>query len=183
MSLADFVAPVESGKKDYCGGFAVGIFGADERAKAFEADHDDYNSIMVKVLADRYAEAFTELLHHKVRKELWGYDSNETLSNEEIIKEKYNGIRPAPGYPACPDHTLKEDLFRLLDVEKAINVTLTESLAMHPGSAVSGFYYANAQSKYFGLGKINKDQVLDYVSAREVSLENAERWLGPALNY
>jgi 5-methyltetrahydrofolate--homocysteine methyltransferase len=183
LSLADFVAPVESGKNDYFGGFAVGIFGADERAKAFEADHDDYNSIMVKVLADRYAEAFTELLHQKVRKELWAYDSNETLSNEEIIKEKYNGIRPAPGYPACPDHTLKEDLFRLLDVEKAINVTLTESLAMHPGSAVSGFYYSHPQSKYFGLGKINKDQVHDYVAAREVSLENAERWLGPALNY
>jgi 5-methyltetrahydrofolate--homocysteine methyltransferase len=183
LSLADFVAPVESNKKDYMGGFAVGIFGAEEHAKAFEADHDDYNAIMVKVLADRYAEAFTELLHQKVRKELWGYEPAETLSNEEIIKEKYKGIRPAPGYPACPDHTLKTALFSLLDAEEAIGVTLTDSLAMHPASAVSGFYFANEHSKYFGLGKINKDQVEDYVAAREIKLEEAERWLGPSLNY
>ncbi len=183
ISIADFIAPSETGKKDYFGGFAVGIFGADEKAKEFEADHDDYNAIMVKVLADRYAEALTELMHKKVRKTLWAYQKTEELSKEEIIKEKYQGIRPAPGYPACPDHTLKQDLFRLLDVEKNIGVELTESLAMYPGSAVSGFYYAHPQSKYFGLGKISKDQIEDYVQKRGVSLEEAERWLSPALNY
>lgn len=183
LSIADFIAPSETGKKDYFGGFAVGIFGADEKAKAFEADQDDYNAIMVKVLADRYAEALTELMHKKVRKSLWAYQKTEELSQEEIIKEKYQGIRPAPGYPACPDHTLKQDLFRLLDVEKNIGVELTESLAMYPGSAVSGFYYAHPQSKYFGLGKISKDQIEDYVQKRGVSLEEAERWLSPALNY
>lgn len=183
LSIADYIAPAETGKKDYFGGFAVGIFGADEKAKVFEADHDDYNSIMVKVLADRYAEALTELMHKKVRKTLWAYDQSEELSNEEIIKEKYQGIRPAPGYPACPDHTLKQELFRLLDVEKNIGVELTESLAMYPGSAVSGFYYSHPQSKYFGLGKIAKDQIEDYVQKRGVSIEEAERWLSPALNY
>jgi 5-methyltetrahydrofolate--homocysteine methyltransferase len=183
LSMADFVAPVESGKKDYFGGFAVGIFGADEIAKKFEADHDDYNSIMVKILADRYAEALTELMHKKVRTELWGYNQSEDLDNESLIKEKYVGIRPAPGYPACPDHTLKNDLFKLLDVEKAIGVTLTESLAMWPASAVSGFYYSHPQSKYFGLGKINKDQVIDYTEKRGVSIDEAEKWLSPTLNY
>ncbi|MCF8326427.1 MAG: methionine synthase [Leadbetterella sp.] len=183
ISLADFIAPVSLGKTDYFGGFAVGIFGADERAKAFEANHDDYNSIMLKVLADRFAEAFTELLHKKVRTDLWGYANAETLNNEEIIKEKYQGIRPAPGYPACPDHTLKNDLFKLLDVENAIGVTLTESLAMWPASAVSGFYYSHPQSKYFGLGKIEKDQVEDYTKKRGIAIEEAERWLSPALNY
>lgn len=183
ISLADFIAPVSIGKTDYFGGFAVGIFGADERAKAFETNLDDYNSIMLKVLADRFAEAFTELLHKKVRTDLWGYANAETLNNEEIIKEKYQGIRPAPGYPACPDHTLKNDLFKLLDVENAIGVTLTESLAMWPASAVSGFYYAHPQSKYFGLGKIEKDQVEDYTKKRGIAIEEAERWLSPALNY
>ena len=161
----------------------MGIFGADEIAKKFEADHDDYNSIMVKILADRYAEALTELMHKKVRTELWGYNQSEDLDNESLIKEKYVGIRPAPGYPACPDHTLKNDLFKLLDVEKAIGVTLTESLAMWPASAVSGFYYSHPQSKYFGLGKINKDQVLDYTEKRGVSIDEAEKWLSPTLNY
>ncbi|MCP9756874.1 methionine synthase [Lacihabitans sp. CCS-44] len=183
ISLADFIAPVSAGKTDYFGGFAVGIFGADERAKEFETNLDDYNSIMLKVLADRFAEAFTELLHKKVRTDLWGYSNTETLNNEEIIKEKYQGIRPAPGYPACPDHTLKTDLFKLLDVENSIGVTLTESLAMWPASAVSGFYYSHPQSKYFGLGKIEKDQVEDYTKKRGVSIEEAERWLSPALNY
>lgn len=183
ISLADFIAPVSIGKIDYFGGFAVGIFGAEDRAKAFEANHDDYNSIMLKVLADRFAEAFTELLHKKVRTDLWGYANAETLNNEEIIKEKYQGIRPAPGYPACPDHTLKTDLFKLLDVENAIGVTLTESLAMWPASAVSGFYYSHPQSKYFGLGKIEKDQVEDYTKKRGIAIEEAERWLSPALNY
>lgn len=183
ISLADFIAPVSVGKTDYLGGFAVGIFGAEDRAKAFEANHDDYNSIMLKVLADRFAEAFTELLHKKVRTDLWGYATSETLNNEEIIKEKYQGIRPAPGYPACPDHTLKTDLFKLLDVENAIGITLTESLAMWPASAVSGFYYSHPQSKYFGLGKIEKDQVEDYTKKRGISIEETERWLSPALNY
>ena len=183
ISLADFIAPISAGKTDYFGGFAIGIFGAEDRAKAFEANHDDYNSIMLKVLADRFAEAFTELLHKKVRTDLWGYANTETLNNEEIIKEKYKGIRPAPGYPACPDHTLKNDLFKLLDVEKSIGVTLTESLAMWPASAVSGFYYSHPQSKYFGLGKIEKDQVEDYTKKRGIAIEEAERWLSPALNY
>jgi 5-methyltetrahydrofolate--homocysteine methyltransferase len=183
ISLADFIAPVSVGKTDYFGGFAVGIFGAEDRAKAFEANHDDYNSIMLKVLADRFAEAFTELLHKKVRTDLWGYATSETLNNEEIIKEKYQGIRPAPGYPACPDHTLKTDLFKLLDVENTIGITLTESLAMWPASAVSGFYYSHPQSKYFGLGKIEKDQVEDYTKKRGIGIEEAERWLSPALNY
>lgn len=183
ISLADFIAPVSVGKTDYFGGFAVGIFGADDRAKAFEANHDDYNSIMLKVLADRFAEAFTELLHKKVRTDLWGYAATESLKNEEIIKEKYQGIRPAPGYPACPDHTLKTGLFKLLDVENAIGVSLTESLAMWPASTVSGFYYAHPKSKYFGLGKIEKDQVEDYTKKRGIDIEEAERWLSPALNY
>ncbi len=183
LSLADFVAPVSSGKTDYTGGFAVTIFGADERAKEFEKNHDDYNSIMVKSLADRFAEAFTELLHARVRKEFWGYEAEENLTNEDLIKEKYKGIRPAPGYPACPDHTLKVDLFRLLDAEKEIGLTLTESLAMWPASSVSGYYYSHSESKYFGLGKINKDQVESYCESKGVDMETAERWLGPALNY
>jgi 5-methyltetrahydrofolate--homocysteine methyltransferase len=183
LSLADFVAPQESGKVDYFGAFAVGIFGADEIAKNFEANFDDYNAIMVKVLADRFAEAFTELLHKKVRTELWAYQADEELNNEELIKEKYIGIRPAPGYPACPDHTSKRDIFRLLNVEQNIGLNLTDSLAMWPASAVSGFYYAHPQSKYFGLGKIEKDQIEDYVRVREIPMEEAEKWLNPVLNY
>ncbi|MGR3809277.1 methionine synthase [Jiulongibacter sp. NS-SX5] len=183
LSLADFTAPVDSGKTDFLGGFAVGIFGSDEIAKKFEDDHDDYNSIMVKALADRFAEAFTELLHEKVRKEYWGYSIQESLDNEELIKEKYQGIRPAPGYPACPDHTLKSELFKLLDAENNIGITLTESLAMLPVSAVSGLYYAHPQSKYFGLGKISKDQIEDYCERKGVSIDEAEKWLSPVLNY
>jgi 5-methyltetrahydrofolate--homocysteine methyltransferase len=183
ISLADFVAPVETGKQDYFGAFAVGIFGAEKIAKEFEEKFDDYDAIMVKVLADRFAEAFTELLHKKVRTELWAYQADENLTNEELIKEKYVGIRPAPGYPACPDHNPKKDIFRLLNVEQNIGLRLTESLAMWPASAVSGFYYAHPQSKYFGLGKIEKDQIEDYVRVREVSIEEAERWMSPVLNY
>ncbi|MFT7249377.1 MAG: 5-methyltetrahydrofolate--homocysteine methyltransferase, partial [Arcticibacterium sp.] len=173
LSLADFVAPQKSGKQDYFGGFAVGIFGADEKAKEFEADFDDYNSIMVKALADRFAEAFTELLHAKVRKQYWAYAVEESLESEELIKEKYAGIRPAPGYPACPDHTLKKPLFKLLDVENKIGLTLTESLAMWPAAAVSGMYYSHPDSKYFGLGKIAKDQIEDYVVKKGIQLEEA----------
>ncbi|UBM59705.1 methionine synthase [Marinilongibacter aquaticus] len=183
LSLADFVIPKASGQTDYFGGFAVCIFGAEEKAQAFLKNHDDYNSIMVKTLADRFAEAFTELLHEKVRKQYWGYAKDETYDNEALIREKYQGIRPAPGYPACPDHTLKTELFRLLDAEKAIGIELTESLAMWPASAVSGFFFSHPESKYFGLGKIGKDQVEDYVARRGISLDEAERWLSPVLNY
>jgi len=183
INLSDFVAPAETGIRDYLGGFAVTIFGAEEKAIVFEKDHDDYNSIMVKALADRFAEAFAELMHEKVRKEFWGYSPDEKLDSEELIKEKYEGIRPAPGYPACPDHTLKTALFSLLDAEKAIGLQLTENLAMYPAASVSGMYYAHPQSKYFGLGKIDKDQVEDYARRKNVSLEYAEKWLRPALNY
>jgi 5-methyltetrahydrofolate--homocysteine methyltransferase len=183
FNLADFVAPAETGVRDYMGGFAVSIFGAEERAKEFEKDHDDYNSIMVKALADRFAEAFTELLHQKVRKELWGYDTSENLTNEALIQEEYKGIRPAPGYPACPDHTLKVNLFKQLNAEKEIGVILTENLAMYPASSVSGFYFAHAESRYFGLGKINKDQIEDYSARKNVTTDEAEKWLSPALAY
>lgn len=183
LSLADFVAPKSSNKEDYLGGFAVCIHGADEKSDEFLADHDDYNSIMVKALADRFAEAYTELLHKKVRKQYWAYDQSEDLENDALIREKYKGIRPAPGYPACPDHTLKIALFDLLDAEKALDMTLTESLAMMPASAVSGLYYAHEESKYFGLGKISKDQVEDYMQRRDISQEEAEKWLNPTLAY
>ena len=183
LSIADFIAGKESGIKDYFGSFAVAIFGAETKANEFEKNHDDYNAIMVKVLADRFAEAFTELLHKKVRTEYWAYAADEQYNTEELIKEKYQGIRPAPGYPACPDHTLKETIFSLLDAEQAIGIQLTESLAMWPASAVSGMYYAHPQAKYFGLGKINKDQVEDYASKSGKDIELAERWLSPVLNY
>ena len=183
-ALADFVAPKESGIQDYFGGFAIttGI-GCDELVAEFEKDHDDYNSIMVKALADRLAEAFAERMHELVRKEFWAYAKDESLNTEELIKEKYAGIRPAPGYPACPDHTEKATLFNLLDAEKAIGLKLTESFAMYPTAAVSGFYFANPQSRYFGLGKINKDQVEDYAVRKNMSLEETEKWLSPNLGY
>ncbi len=183
LSLADFIAPISAEKTDYSGGFAVSIFGAEEISQKFIDQLDDYNSIMVKALADRFAEAFTELLHHQVRTDYWGYVKDENLTTEELIKEKYHGIRPAPGYPACPDHTLKVPLFQLLDAENAIGVELTESLAMNPASSVSGIYYANPQSKYFGLGKIEKDQVTDYIRRKNISSDEAEKWLSPTLNY
>lgn len=183
LSLSDFIAPVETGLEDYIGGFAVSIFGAEEIAKAFEADHDDYNAIMVKALADRLAEAFAERLHQRVRREFWGYEPLENLTNEDLIKEKYRGIRPAPGYPACPDHTEKTTLFELLEVEKTTGTFLTESLAMYPAASVSGWYFGHPESRYFGLGKIEKDQVEDYAKRKGVPIEEAERWLSPALNY
>ena len=166
------------------GGFAVttGI-GIEDLVKRFEKDHDDYNVIMIKALADRLAEAFAELMHHKVRTELWGYSSEEALSNEELIKEKYQGIRPAPGYPACPDHTEKRTLFDLLEVEKNTGISLTESFAMYPAASVSGFYFAHPQSKYFGLGKIDKDQVEDYAKRKNMSVSEVEKWLAPNLCY
>jgi 5-methyltetrahydrofolate--homocysteine methyltransferase len=182
-ALADYIAPLESGKQDYIGCFCVTTgFGVDEKAAAFEKNLDDYNSIMVKALADRLAEAFAEYLHLKVRKELWGYDSDETLSNTDLISEKYKGIRPAPGYPACPDHLEKPTIFELLDVENQIGVKLTESMAMWPASSVSGYYFGHPQSKYFGLGKIKQDQVFDYAKRRGVSTEVATKWLSPNIS-
>jgi 5-methyltetrahydrofolate--homocysteine methyltransferase len=183
ISLSDFIAPEESGINDYLGGFAVAIFGADELAKEYEKDHDDYNSIMIKAIADRLAEAFAECLHAKVRRELWGYAKDEALDNVALIKEEYIGIRPAPGYPACPDHTEKRTLFDLLEAENKLGITLTESYAMYPASAVSGMYYSHPEAKYFGLGKIEKDQVVDYAKRKEMPLEVIERWLAPNLGY
>jgi 5-methyltetrahydrofolate--homocysteine methyltransferase len=182
-SLSDFVAPASSGRKDHMGAFAVSIFGADEIAKQYEKDHDDYNSIMIKAIADRLAEAFAEKMHHLVRTEYWGYATDENLSNDELIDEKYQGIRPAPGYPACPDHTEKKTLWKLLDVEKNTGTIITESCAMWPASSVSGWYFANKESKYFGLGKISKDQVEDYAARKGYAIEEMERWLSPNLNY
>jgi 5-methyltetrahydrofolate--homocysteine methyltransferase len=182
-SLADFIAPKGSGRTDYLGAFAVTAgHGADELAKQFEAEHDDYNSIMAKALADRLAEAFAEFLHERVRAE-WGYGSDEHLSKEELIKEAYRGIRPAGGYPACPDHTEKRILFDLLAAEQNAGIHLTESFAMWPGASVSGLYFAHPEAKYFGVGKIGRDQVLDYQRRKGMSLEEIERWLGPYLNY
>lgn len=183
-ALSDFVAPKETGIQDYFGGFAVttGI-GCDELVAEFEANYDDYNSIMAKALADRLAEAFAERMHELVRKEYWGYAKDEHLTAEDLIKEEYAGIRPAPGYPACPDHTEKETLFNLLDAEKQTGIRLTESFAMYPTAAVSGFYFAHPQSRYFGLGKITKDQVEEYAIRKNMSLEDTERWLSPNLAY
>jgi len=183
-ALADFVAPKESGIQDYFGGFAVttGI-GIDVLVEEFEKNHDDYNSIMIKALADRLAEAFAERMHERVRKEYWGYAKYENLSNQELIKEEYAGIRPAPGYPACPEHTEKGTLFNLLDAENKIGLRLTESYAMYPTAAVSGFYFAHPQSRYFGLGKITKEQIEDYATRKGMSVEEAERWLSPNLAY
>jgi 5-methyltetrahydrofolate--homocysteine methyltransferase len=184
FALSDFIAPKNSGIADYWGGFAVttGI-GCDELVAEFEKNFDDYNSIMVKALADRLAEAFAERMHELVRKEFWAYSHDESLSSEDLIKEKYRGIRPAPGYPACPDHTEKATLFEILDAENLTGIHLTESFAMYPTAAVSGFYFAHPQSRYFGLGKINKDQVEDYAVRKGLTLEETERWLSPNLGY
>ena len=183
ISIADFVAPRDLNIDDYLGCFCVSTgFGADELSKEYEDKIDDYNSIMVKALADRFAEAYAEYLHKEIRTKKWGYDKGEKLNNRELIKESYKGIRPAPGYPACPDHLEKETIWKLLDVEKAIGVKLTESLAMWPASSVSGYYFANEKSKYFGLGNINEDQLIDYSKRRNIDLEKARKWLSPNLN-
>ena len=180
IALSDFIAPKDSGKTDYMGAFCVTTgFGVDEWAAEFEKDLDDYNSIMVKALADRFAEAFAEYLHEKIRKEIWGYASDENLTTEAMIDEVYKGIRPAPGYPACPDHLEKPTIWKLLNVEQEIGVTLTESMAMWPASSVSGYYFGNPESKYFGLGKIKEDQVIDYAKRRNISTEVAMKWLNP----
>jgi len=183
-ALADFIAPKESGIKDYIGAFTVtaGI-GADELAKKYEADHDDYRAIMVKALADRLAEAFAERLHERVRKEFWGYAADEHLDNQNLIKETYRGIRPAPGYPACPDHTEKQTLFALIDATRKAKVKLTESNAMWPAASVSGWYFAHPEATYFAVGKVGKDQVEDFARRKGIELATAERWLAPNLGY
>lgn len=179
-SLSDFICPQELGQ-DYFGAFAVSVFGVKKYIDQFAAAHDDYNKILVQVLADRFVEAFAECLHEKVRKEYWGYAKNENLSNEQLIKEEYKGIRPAPGYPACPDHTEKLKLFDLLNVTENIGIELTESLAMNPPASVCGWYIAHPQSHYFGLGKIGKDQLEDYARRKGTSMEEAEKWLRTVL--
>ena len=180
-ALADFIAPKDSGKVDYMGAFCVGVFGAQELAESYKAKDDDYNAIMAQAIADRFAEAFAEYLHKQIRTKHWGYAVNEDLSNADLIKETYKGIRPAPGYPACPDHLEKETIWELLEVEKLIGVTLTESLAMWPAAAVSGYYFANPEAKYFGLGKITTDQLEDYAKRKGIEKTVARKWLYPNL--
>ncbi|HMG14713.1 MAG TPA: vitamin B12 dependent-methionine synthase activation domain-containing protein, partial [Saprospiraceae bacterium] len=182
--LSDFVMPYATGRKDYFGAFAVtaGI-GIEEHVAAFEKAHDDYNAIMLKALADRLAETMAEKMHEIFRKQIWGYAKDEVLSSTEIIAEKYKGIRPAPGYPACPEHTEKGTLFQLLDVEKNIGIKLTESYAMYPAASVSGWYLGHPESKYFGLGDISKDQIEDYAYRKNMTVIEVEKWLSPLLNY
>ena len=180
--LADFICPASENKADYIGAFAVTIHGIEKHIKTFEANLDDYNKIILQALADRLAEAFAEYLHAQTRKEYWGYAKEEALDNEALIKESYIGIRPAPGYPACPDHTEKYTLFNLLDAEKNTGISLTESLAMYPASSVCGWYFAHPQSQYFGLGKIGQDQVADYAIRKNKSLEYITKWLQPVID-
>jgi 5-methyltetrahydrofolate--homocysteine methyltransferase len=183
-ALADFIAPKETGVEDYFGAFAIATgFGIEEKIAAFEADHDDYSAILVKALADRLAEAFAERLHEKVRKEFWGYASDEALDNEQLISEAYQGIRPAPGYPACPDHTEKVLLWEILKVKENTGIEITDSFAMYPTAAVSGWYFSHPDSRYFGLGKINRDQVKDYTHRKGMDYKTMERWLSPNLGY
>jgi 5-methyltetrahydrofolate--homocysteine methyltransferase len=182
VALADFVAPSETGLADYIGAFAVTAGqGLDEIVAEFEAANDDYSAILAKALADRLAEAFAEHLHQRVRRELWGYAPDEALTNTDLIAEKYQGIRPAPGYPACPDHTEKGTLFELLEAESRAGIQLTESFAMWPGAAVSGYYFWNPASAYFGVGRIGRDQLSDYADRKGMPLAEAERWLAPNL--
>jgi 5-methyltetrahydrofolate--homocysteine methyltransferase len=178
MCLADFIDPAG----DWIGGFAVGIHGIDAHIDRFRAGHDDYNDILLKALADRLAEAFAERLHAHVRTDLWGYAAGEQLTNEALIREQYRGIRPAPGYPACPEHSIKRTLFDLLGAEEAVGLELTESFAMLPTAAVSGFYFGHAQAEYFGVARIGEDQVADYAERRGVDVPQASRWLRPNLD-
>jgi 5-methyltetrahydrofolate--homocysteine methyltransferase len=182
-SLVDFIAPASSGRLDHVGAFAVTSGeGVDALVARYERQHDDYNKIMVQALADRLAEAFAEMLHKKVRAE-WGFGRTENLTTEDLIRERYRGIRPAPGYPACPDHTEKPKLFQLLDVERHTGIRLTENFAMLPASSVSGMYFAHPESKYFSVGKINRDQVEDYARRKGMSVAEIEHWLSPWLAY
>ena len=182
-SLADYIAPVDSGREDYLGAFAVTTgHGLDEIVARFEADHDEYNSIMAKALADRLAEAFAEYLHQRVRRE-WGYGAAESLTHSQLIDEEYRGIRPAFGYPSCPDHTRKRVLFDLLDAEAQAGIILTESYAMLPAASVSGLYFAHPQSRYFAIDRITRDQVESYAARCGMTVAEAERWLGPNLGY
>jgi 5-methyltetrahydrofolate--homocysteine methyltransferase len=184
LCLSDFVAPAETGLADYVGGFVVTAGIEEVRiAERFERANDDYRSILVKALADRIAEAFAERMHQRVRKEFWAYAPEEAFANEDLIREEYRGIRPAPGYPAQPDHTEKGTLFDLLDAERRIGVALTESFAMWPGSSVSGLYLAHPDAHYFGVAKVERDQVEDYAERKGMSIEEVERWLSPVLNY
>jgi 5-methyltetrahydrofolate--homocysteine methyltransferase len=183
LSLADFIAPADNSRQDFIGAFAVSIHGIEQHIEVFQNSFDDYNKIILQALADRLAEAFAELLHARTRKEFWGYAKDEHLETDELIKEKYQGIRPAPGYPACPDHTEKYTLFNLLDATNAAGITLTESLAMYPASSVCGWYFAHPESRYFGVGKIEKDQVEDYARRKNMPVEELERWLRPILEY
>jgi 5-methyltetrahydrofolate--homocysteine methyltransferase len=182
--LTDFIAPRESAVADYIGAFAVtaGI-GTQHVCARFERDDDDYHSIMVKALADRLAEALAEALHERVRTDLWGFAPHEKLTNEQLIREEYTGIRPAPGYPACPDHTEKRTLFDLLDVTAVTGISLTESCAMHPSASVCGWYYSHPRSLYFGVGKIDVDQVRSYAGRKNMDVKDVERWLAPNLGY
>jgi 5-methyltetrahydrofolate--homocysteine methyltransferase len=182
FSLADFICPAAENKADYIGAFAVTIHGIEKHIKAFEDNLDDYNKIILQALADRFAEAFAEYLHVKTRKEFWGYAKDEQLDNVALIQENYVGIRPAPGYPACPDHTEKYTLFNLLNAAQHTGISLTESLAMYPASSVCGWYFAHPQSQYFGLGKIQQDQVLDYAKRKNQSLEYITKWLQPVID-
>ncbi|MFO8151513.1 MAG: vitamin B12 dependent-methionine synthase activation domain-containing protein, partial [Trueperaceae bacterium] len=183
LALADFVAPEGSGIADWVGAFVVSIHGAEERARAFEAEHDDYHAIMIKALADRLAEALAERLHQRVRAEFWGYAPDERLGNAELIAEAYRGIRPAPGYPACPDHRSKTTIFELLEAQRTLGVALTSSLAITPTAAVAGFYFAHPESRYFGVGKVGRDQVLDLAERTGADVIEVERWLAPWLAY
>jgi 5-methyltetrahydrofolate--homocysteine methyltransferase len=178
------VAPAETGVADYVGAFAVTAGeGIEAHLDRFAAAHDDYSGIMLKALADRLAEAFAECLHKRVRQEFWGYAADEHLNNAQLINEDYRGIRPAPGYPACPDHTEKATLFRLLDAEANTGITLTESFAMYPASSVSGWYFSHPASRYFNVGKLNRDQIEDYARRKGMELREVERWLAPSLGY
>jgi 5-methyltetrahydrofolate--homocysteine methyltransferase len=184
LALADFLAGKESGIADWLGGFAVTTgHGLDAVVADFEARHDDYAAIMVKALADRLAEALAERMHERVRKEFWAYDPAEALSNADLIAEGYRGIRPAPGYPACPDHTEKRTLFDLLEAETTAGITLTENFAMMPAASVSGYYFSHPDARYFGLGRIHRDQVEDYARRKGMNLKEMERWLAPNLAY
>ena len=182
--LSDYVAPAATGLEDHIGAFAVTAgMGIDEHVERFEKQHDDYSAILLKALADRLAEAVAEYLHERVRKEFWGYAADERFSNDELIAEDYRGIRPAPGYPACPDHTEKGKLWQLLDVDASIGLKLTDAYAMFPTAAVSGFYFSHPDAKYFSVGKVGRDQVESYAGRKGMSVVEVEKWLAPNLGY